>query len=157
MLIAGYCTLPDLLCPHTVYSVPTHTWFQSTPLGDHGRCRRVPRGFLSQFPSVQFMYICRDHIYIGHRVSLGRTQVYLPRSEPHSTSAQISTSRSVSSGNRSIDMIIIIADELPQPSIRLRGVSRGPPCGPLSHPSISYRFYRYHSYSTFQAMLSTCR
>ena len=84
VLIAGYCSLPDLLCPHTVYSVPTHTWFQSTPLGDHGRCRRVPRGFLSQFPSVQFMYICRDHIYIGHRVSLGRTQVYLPRSEPHS-------------------------------------------------------------------------
>ena len=43
-----------------------------------------PRGFLSRFPSVQFMYICRDHIYIGHIVTLGRTQVYLPRSEPHS-------------------------------------------------------------------------
>ena len=54
-------------------------------------------------------------------------------------------------------LVIIIADALPQPYIRLRGVNTGPPWGPLSHPSIMLQILSLPLvFNHCKAILSTC-
>ena len=88
MLIAGYCSLPDLLCPHTVYSVPTPHGSNPgmyTSIREDGAAMATWI-FVSISQCTIHVYMSRSYIHRSHTqvVTLGRTQVYLPRSEPHS-------------------------------------------------------------------------